>query len=210
MSTVKHSPEWVIVGAGGFAREVAWQINSWDANGGILMAVEPEFLPDPPEVGAYEVTTIDDALNRTDGYTGWMLGVGSVQLRKRLDRAISNDPRFTVWNGFRSPHTVQAFSAKRGDGSYIGPGCVVSVGAAIGRHALVNQCCSIGHDVTIGEHAVLCPGCVLSGNVTVGDGAFLGSGVIVYPGVTIGAGSSVPAGTVVKRSVPDGTIVWRP
>ena len=197
-----NHPEWIIVGAGGFAREVAWNIETGDANGGVLMAVEPEYLPPPGHVGNYEVVTIEDAMARADGGTKWILGVGSVALRRRLVDIIEETGVKVVWGVVQSPTALVEYRPRFARGAYIGPRCVVSVFTVIAKHALVNQCCSIGHDCTIGPHAVICPGCILSGSVVVGAGAVLGSGVIVYPAVRIGEGAKVSAGTVVTHNVP--------
>ena len=201
--TSRH--DWVIVGAGGFAREVAWQIEMHDANGGILMAVEPQYMPDPPQVGMYEVTTIADAIERSGHWVRWILGVGGVALRTRLVDLIWAHEHPPAWGALRSVSATIANDATLA-GAYVGPGSVVSCGCQFDAHVLVNQCCSIGHDCRIHKHAVICPGCVLSGNVTIGEGAFLGSGVVVYPGKKIGPNAAVTAGTVVTHDVPANTI----
>jgi len=199
------SHEWVIVGAGGFAREVTRTIEGNDANGGTLLAVEPEYLPDPPKVGMYEVTTIRDAIARSAPWNKWFLGVGDVALRRRMVEVTERySPTPIQWGTVRSSCACVAHDATISCGVYIGPMSVVSPKCMLGPQALVNQLCSIGHGTIIGAHAVVSPGCILSGKVTVGAGTFLGSSVTVYPGVRIGTGCKVAAGTIVKRDIPDG------
>ena len=93
-----------------------------------------------------------------------------------------------------------------GDGTYIGPHCVLGAGGGI----------SIGRDTTCGAyvqllaedhrfgnpHALINEQGVSRRGITIGDGCWLGNGVIVLDGVRVGDGAVIGAGSVVTRDVP--------
>ncbi len=97
-----------------------------------------------------------------------------------------------------------------GDGTYVGPHCVLGAGGGI----------AIGRDVTCGayvqllaeDHAFSDPQApineqgVTRRGIEIGDGCWLGNGVIVLDGVHVGAGAVVGAGSVVTRDVPAGAV----
>lgn len=97
-----------------------------------------------------------------------------------------------------------------GDGTYIGPRCILGAGGGIriGSRVLFGagvQLLAEDHvfqdpDMPIREQGVARRG------ITVEDDAWLGNGVIVLDGVTVGRGAVVGAGAVVTRDVPAGMI----
>lgn len=198
--------KFVIIGAGGFGREVAWT------------AVEAEleiagFCDDDPSAGRRTgkvpfLGRIEDASGRFDDEeVCFVVAVGSNDLRRELFRraeACGWLPRRVV-----SPRATVAPDAVLADGCYIGPGAVVSVGARIGAGAIVNNTASIGHDAMIGDFAQICPGAAISGGCSVGAGALVGSCATAIPCVRIGEKAMLGAGAVAMRDVADGATLVR-
>jgi acetyltransferase-like isoleucine patch superfamily enzyme len=96
-----------------------------------------------------------------------------------------------------------------GDGTYIGPRCVLGAGGGIriGSRVLFGA----GVQVLAENHAFDGAGPVAGQGVTrrgivIEDGAWLGNGAIVLDGVTIGAGAVIGAGAIVTRDVPAGAV----
>ena len=96
-----------------------------------------------------------------------------------------------------------------GEGTYIGPRCVLGAGGGIriGRKVLFGAAVHLLAE----NHAFDAGGPVIGQGVTrrgivVEDGAWIGNGVIVLDGVTIGEGAVVGAGAVVTRDVPAGAV----
>jgi len=93
-----------------------------------------------------------------------------------------------------------------GDGTYVGPHCILGAGGGI----------TIGRDVTLGayvqllaENHVFTDLClpvneqgVSRRGIVIEDGCWLGNGVIVLDGVRIGERAVIGAGSVVTKSVP--------
>ncbi|HUF24482.1 MAG TPA: acyltransferase [Vicinamibacterales bacterium] len=97
-----------------------------------------------------------------------------------------------------------------GDGTYIGPRCVLGAGGGIriGRRVLFGanvQLLAEDHvfqdpGAPIGEQGVARRGIVIE------DEAWIGNSAIVLDGVTVGRGAVIGAGAVVTRDVPAGMI----
>jgi UDP-3-O-[3-hydroxymyristoyl] glucosamine N-acyltransferase len=68
-----------------------------------------------------------------------------------------------------------------GEDVTVGPGCVVSAGAVIGKGSCLHPNVVLGEDVVIGED------CLLHANVSVREKCVLGDRVILQPGAVIGA-----------------------
>lgn len=196
----------VVIGAGGFGREVAWTA----AEAGLEVA---GFCDDDPDAGgrlahAPFLGAIENAAaSLAGGEVSFIVAVGSNKARRDLFKraeACGWTPRSVV-----SPHAVIAPDAELAPGCYIGPGAVVSVGARIGSGAIVNNIASIGHDATIGDFAQVCPGAAISGGCVVGTGALIGSCATTIPCVRIGADATLGAGAVAMRDIADGASIVR-
>jgi sugar O-acyltransferase (sialic acid O-acetyltransferase NeuD family) len=94
-----------------------------------------------------------------------------------------------------------------GDGSLIGPGCIIGSHTRIGRHVILNRGTLIGHHTTIGDFVTVSPGCNIAGNVVIGDRTYIGMGAVILNSLTIGSRVVVGAGAVVTKDVPDGVQV---
>ena len=95
----------------------------------------------------------------------------------------------------------------------IGPGCVlyggvtISANCKIGAGVVMNQMVNIGHDVTIGDYTSLMPMTAISGGCTIGSEVRIGGHVFVVPQRKIGDKATVAAGSIVFTNVKAGTTV---
>lgn len=202
----------VIIGAGGFGREVLDVIEA--INNRPTSGPEPDYevlgflddgQPDRDLLAPYGVGHMGPVsrLAELPGDVGYVIGVGSPQLRHKLD---------DQGGGRNCPVLVHpsATVARRVD---MGPGTVVCSHVSItnhirlGRHVHVNLNCTIGHDAVLGDYVTLSPLVAISGNVHAEEGAFFGTGAKVNPGLTLGAGAVVGTGAAVIRDVEAGTTV---
>lgn len=195
----------VVVGAGGFGREVR----------DLLIAAGLHvhgFLDDaPPEEVAARGPRLDAALlgpidTASAMQVPFVLGLGWPAVRASVLA------RLTAVGRAPAPPAVHP-SAVLGGHVTLGAGAVVAALSAVmadsrlGPHVLVNYGCTVGHDVTVEENAVIMPGASISGEVTVGAGALIGGRAFVREGCRIGAGATVGAGAVVIADVPPGATV---
>ena len=197
----------LIVGAGGFGREVLswaldaqsmhgdWQIAGFlDAN---LQALDnfssaPKILGDPL---TYPLAD-DDLL---------VCAIGDPATKLRLCRALKErSGRFLT---LIHPSAIIGQGCHIGEGGLLCPGAVITTNVSLGDHVTLNVYATIGHDAVIGDGCTLSAHTDATGNTRLGEGVFLGSHATIAPGVSVGDYAVVGAGGVVLRNVDAHTTV---
>lgn len=195
----------VIIGAGGFGRELAWIMARVNAASPRFEIVG--FCDDAPDKqsGTWAEYPL---LGRLTGLApnfagiGFVCAIGNNRIRQKVTceaQALGYEPVSVI-----DPSAVVAPDVEPGAGSYIGIGSVVSCGCQLGAGVLINHQVCVGHDVTLGAYAQLCPGVCVSGGCEIGTGAFLGSLSGTIPLKRVGAWATVGAGVVALRDVGEG------
>lgn len=190
----------VIVGAGGFAREVAE----------IARTLRPEmplgFVDDDPRDDAARLMA-DKGARHLGAARSWqpdatdtcVIAIGDPRARATL--AATLGARGAIFDVLVHPDATIARSATLRAGVIVAPGARVSADVVLGHHVHVDQNATVGHDTTIGAHSRLNPAACLSGAVLVGERAYVGAAAVVLQGLTLGAGCVIGAGAVVVRDV---------
>lgn len=191
----------IIVGAGGFGREV----HEYCLDAGV--AVEG-FLDDNPDAvsGFPGFPAVLGAVAEADPHRGpYLIAVGDPCLRARwADTLIGRGCALAT---LVHPTATVARSAVIGPGVVVAPGVVIGACAHLGENVLANVSAAIGHDSRIGAHSVLAPFAAVNGWATIGEEVFLGSQSVVTRGSTIGAGSKLSAGAVATKDCEPGTLL---
>lgn len=196
----------VIMGCGGFAREVYWAAgNSHSRPGGlkfhVLGFVDREARREP----FYDLPVWSLKEAPREAYL--VCGIGGMpELKQRVMEEAEERGRAAalpiVFDGVPiGPHCAI------GEGSVICAGNILTVDITVGRHVAINLDCTVGHDTVIGDYATLSPGVHVSGNVRIGTGAYIGTGASLIEGVTVGDYAVVGAGAVVTKDVPPLSLV---
>lgn len=199
----------VIVGAGGFGREVLAYARDTarDHRDGaafteiVLLDDRPDAL-DGYEVDARVVGGVDDGPIGPDDRV--IVAVGDPAARFALVRRLQ--PRNVQFATLVHPLAYVATDARIQPGVVIGPFGFVGPSAWVGPHVVLNTYASVGHDAVVGRYAVLSPYSVVNGGVSVGEGAFLGTQAAVVVGLTVGPWAKLAAGAVAHRDVETGTL----
>lgn len=198
----------VIIGAGGFGREVLDVVES--VNGVRAMGMDDKlevlgFLddgtPDPATLEPYGVSHLGpvDLLDDMDADVQYVIGIGSPEVRRKLDERF-RDTR-------QSPVLVHE-SVTHSRAVSFGPGTVVCAGVrltnniTIGRHVHLNLNTTVGHDARLGDYVTVSPLVAISGYVTLGDEVMVGTGVTLNPGISVGARSVIGSGAAVLKDLP--------
>ncbi|WP_353950950.1 acetyltransferase [Knoellia sp. S7-12] len=196
----------VIVGAGGFAREVAE----------IARLLRPDsrlgFVDDAPQDDATRLMTGKGAHHLgaarswqpEDSDTG-VIAIGDPGIRAALAALLGE--RGAVFDVLVHPDATIARSATLHPGVIVAPGARVSADVVLGHHVHIDQNATVGHDTIVGAYSRLNPAACLSGAVVVGEGAYIGAAAVVLQGLTVGAGCIIGAGAVAVSDVEPGTTV---
>ena len=197
----------LIVGAGGFGREVlCWIRDTWPEHqnqiAGFLAADDPasKSLPCRLSILASPLTYEPEPEDLL------LLAIGIPRARRAVaESLLAKGSRFLT---LVHPTAILAPSATIGIGSIVCPFSVVSDAARIGRFALLNYHSSLGHDASVGDYAVLSPYATLGGNAHVHDDVFMGLHATVGPGRTIGSRSKISANSCALADVPPESMVY--
>ncbi len=200
-----------IVGAGGFAREVAWLIRDlnrvtqqFDFLG--YLVSDMSFVRETDSRA--EVLGDFNWLDGGDRADALVMGIGTPQAKLDLAAELEHHFPRLEWPTLIHP-TVQFDhdSVKFERGVVLCAGSIGTVNLEFKEFSMVNLLCTIGHGAVIGRGAVLNPTVNISGGVTVGDGVLIGTGAQVLQYVKIGDNVTVGAGAVVNKNVESGTTV---
>lgn len=205
----------VVVGAGGFGREVCDVIEALAVTSDVrLLGVVDD---QPSEIN------LDRLQQREIRYLGT-----SGEFIDRLDSSGVADLHYVV--GINSPSVKTQISARFeaacvpaavlvhpqatvGSAVQLGVGTVICAGARvntnvrIGRHVHVNPNCNVGHDTVLEDFVSVNPLAAISGEVTVGTGVVVGSTAFVFQGISVGENAVIGASSCVVNDVPaDATV----
>jgi len=185
----------VVVGAGGYAQEVAWIIDdinarspTWDLLGYVDPAIpqrKGQILYGRTVLGGFEVAAT------LPSKVWFACGIGRPSSRKTESAAAEThgwQPAVLV-----HPSVIIARQVGIGDGTIIGAGSIVAPNAQIGRHCAINLHVSVGHDSTLGDFCVLSPGVRISGHAQLGAESFVGANASVYVRRRMGRGATLGA-----------------
>lgn len=197
----------LILGAGGFAKEVLWAARRENRY------LPAGFLDDIKEIGVRinnlpVAGTIESYFTGTDQTlrvsTRLITAVGNPNLREtfvhrigRIDKGLLNNFITVI-----DPSVKYSEYVDFGVGSVITAGCIITSDIKIGSHVNLNLDCTVGHDTIIEDYCNISPGVHISGHCHLESKVDIGTGANILPGIRIGAGSIIGAGAVVSKDVP--------
>ena len=196
--------ELVIVGNGGFAKEIAWLIN--DINHDLTQGAEKwkitGFISSNSSKSIGNIPVLGDdawAMKNLNRDIRFIIAIGDSVIREKIAKEWTE-------NGFKAPIIIHP-RAIIGQNIAISPGSIICAGTIlttnikIGEHVIINLNSTIGHDVEIGSYTNISPGVNISGNVKIGNGCQLGSGSVVLPGITLTEKVMLGAGAVATKNL---------
>lgn len=200
----------IIIGVGGFAREVYWHAQKsigygvdWQIKGFLdgdikLEAAEYELLPDKVlgDVDNYEICAGDV----------FTCAVGTPKARRVLTEKIS--VRGGEFINLISTLAYIMPTVKIGRGVIISPNTCIGDNARLEDFVATNALTIIGHDAQIGKYSCVMPHANVAGKCKIGSEVFIGSGAIILPKAKVGDGATIGAGSVVLKKVRAGSKVF--
>ena len=200
----------VIIGVGGFGREVAWlveRINAEQPLWDVLGFVDDNEALRGTTVNGYPVLGDTRWLREQDRDLHAVCAIGSSKTRKEVISQLDGVNFATLID----PSVYVSDRVRIGDGCIICAGAIVTVDIEIGSHVIVNLDCTIGHDAVVKDFVTLNPSVNVSGNTVLGECVEMGTGSQIIQGLNVADGTIVGAGAVlVKNVVESGTYVGVP
>lgn len=192
----------VIIGAGGFGREVAWlieEINKEKPTWNIIGFVDDNEEVQGESFNGYKVIGTIDWLKKQKVNVVSAIG-DPITKKKVFDRLGNSENSYPV---LIHPNVVCSNSVCIGEGTIICAGNILTVNINIGKHVIVNLDCTIGHDAIVGDYSTILPSVNISGLSKIGECVSMGTGAAVIQGINIGENSIVGAGAVVVKDLPE-------
>ncbi len=198
--------ELIIVGAGGFGRELLQWIkdinnseNRWVIKGFIdddLFALE-NYECDYEVIG-----TIKDWQPRDNEV--FACAIAKPKIKEKIVKELK--AKGAIFEKIIHPR------ANIGEFNYIGEGVVIYPKAGLTVNIRVGDFVTllssgIGHDVTIGDFSTISSNCGINGHVKLGERVFIGSNSVIIPSKKIRDDAVIGAGSVVVSNVKSGTTV---
>jgi sugar O-acyltransferase (sialic acid O-acetyltransferase NeuD family) len=154
--------EKVIIGAGGFAREIRAHID----NKNIKFYVSDKYYTENND-NIYPLSSFDSNNQIA------LIGIGDPKDKKVF---IDQLPKDTEYWSFVSPKAIILDdNVEIGEGSFICAGVIITTNVKIGKHVQLNLLTTVGHDTIIGDFFTSAPDVNISGNVEIGDFVYMGT-----------------------------------
>jgi sugar O-acyltransferase (sialic acid O-acetyltransferase NeuD family) len=188
------------VGAGGGFFDICEELENNDFELiGYINDVEVHDL-EYPYLGGDDTVLRDDVVKIVT-----VAGVGKgIALREKLHEMHKN----VIVNLIFNDAIVSRYATyKKNNGIIIYPQTYVKAKCHIGEGVLINSGCIIGHHTKIGDFTQLSLGVNVGGTTSIGKRCFVGMGAQIFNHVTIGDNCIIYAGSIVKKSLPDNSIV---
>lgn len=204
----------VIIGAGGFAREVEWLLR--EINRGAneeLFRFIGYVVSDLQKLGPHdsrEQVLGDEEWLVSNGhaYDALALGIGTPVARDRVGTRLAERFPEKHWPVLRHPSVqLDEASCSIAPGVVLCAGVIATVNVTLEHFSMANLSCTLGHETRIGRGTVLNPTVNISGGVTLGARVLVGTGAQVLQYLSIGDNSIVGAGAVVTKPVAANTTV---
>lgn len=197
----------VIVGAGGFAREIETLL--------------PTFLPHTEyrlkgflgkdQGVASEHDLSDRLLGDPEEYAPcsedrFVLAIGNMDARRRtVESLVQKQARFLT---LAHPTAYVAPTATLEDGVIVYPFACVSNNAHLQTAAKLNYYASVGHDTKLGKYCLLAPYATVNGFGVLEDEVYLSTHSTVAPQVKVGFRSKLSANSAAMKDVPERSLVF--
>lgn len=200
----------VIVGCGGFGREVHDVIEAMNAERTTYELLG--YVDDAPSEENLKLVTArgsgllgDTRWLSAQSDVSYVIGIGTGSIRRTLDAQMSTaglEPQTLVHPTASFGHDVQL-----GAGTIVCAGARLTTHVSLGRHVHINLNSTIGHDCVLDDYVTVNPLAAVSGGVLVGEAAMLGTNSAILQGLAIGAEAIVGGGACVVRDVEGHTTV---
>lgn len=195
----------IIIGAGGFGREVASMLLKHEQYNHI--GYLDEGLAKGTSVNGKEVLGPLKKINDLNyRQLAFVVAIGNSNVRIKI---IEDLREFDLsYPNIIHPHvSIQNVEyVSFGQGNIICNGTILTTNIRIGNFNIINLSCTIGHDSIISDFCSIMPAVNISGGAHLKDGVFVGTGAKLIKATTLGQNSIVGAGAVINTDIESNSI----
>ena len=191
----------VIIGAGGFGREVCWlieEINKIEKKFNILGFIDDNLDKKRENINGYNVLGDINYLNGKENIY-FACAIGNTEVKKSMiQKALSFGikPQTLI-----HPSVICGGINEIGKGSIICAGSIITTNVIIKDYVTINLLCTVGHDSIIEEYCTLYPSVNISGNCIIGKSSEIGTKTAIIQGLKLGQKTITGAGAVVVKNM---------
>lgn len=194
----------VIIGAGGFGREVKTIIDAINKSNKTynFLGFYDDTIAKGTLINNFPILGNLTELNDLKTTTEVLIGVGDPIAKSKIISSLKNE-----YLGF--PTIIHPSVIISDDDVIIDNGCIICAGTIItcnikiGKFVTLNLMCTVGHDTVIGDYSSFMPSVNISGEVHIEEKVYVGTGAKIINKLSIGTATIVGAGAVVSKSLPE-------
>lgn len=180
-----------IIGAGGFAREVYWSLNSADRLTTIFF-VEDKYY-DNANSSILPLSKFNPAEYEV------VVAIGDPRVRFNIVQRLPRETKY--FTHIHPSAQILDPNVKIGEGSIICAGTIITTNITIGKHAHLNLQTTIGHDCEIGDYFTTAPGAKISGNCKIYDCVYIGTNASIKEKISIPSLSTIGLNAGVVKNI---------
>ena len=175
----------VIVGSGGFAKEVAFlieEINKINPAWNLLGYIDNRV---GDVNGKYSVVGDDEWLKNYDKPIYVVIAIGSSAIISKVSKDLKSNNLLKFPNIIHPNVVLDRDSVVFGEGNIICAGNILTKDIELGSFNILNLNCTVGHDSLIGSNNIFNPNVNISGGVNIGENCFFGTSSTILQYINI-------------------------
>lgn len=204
----------VIVGAGGFGREVEWlirRINSFNPSSYEIIGYVDDGKDIGIKIGHSEVILNTDELVNYSEPLSVAIAIGNAKVRSFLADKLTANKNLTFPNLIDPSVIYDEDEIQMGIGNIICAGTIMTVNITIKDFNIINLDCTIGHDAVLNNYVTLYPSVNISGNVTLNELTEIGTGTQIIQGIEVCSNTIIGASAAAIKNIDEpGTYIGVP
>ena len=198
--------EIIIVGAGGFGREVCNWL--WDCFSQEHYRLKGFLSQDDHALDQHDIDAQvlgDPADYQPEPKDRFILAIGDIDARRRTVESLCGRGAFFLT--MIHPTAVVASTASIAQGAVLYPFVTISNCAVLDDFVHLSLYASVGHDGKAGKFSLLSPYATLNGFSAIEDEVFLGTHATIGPSCVVGRQSKISANSAVLHNVRPGSFI---
>ncbi|MBM7712757.1 NeuD/PglB/VioB family sugar acetyltransferase [Enterococcus xiangfangensis] len=193
----------IIIGAGGFAKEIAFLLQR-ASEYNLIGFVDDEVSLSGQKLAGKPILGPINMLLSYDKPISVAIGIASSNVKKKIYSKLKKNQNINFPNLVDTTALV-GVNVKLGIGNILMANSTYTADINIGDFNMINIGSTVGHDSNIGDFNSIFPSVNISGYVTIGNNNQIGVGTKIIQSICIADNSIIGAGSVVIQNIENNT-----